>query len=34
MPQPSTPSMYELTINARVSWQAHSLSTAGTNGSN
>jgi CRISPR-associated autoregulator DevR family len=34
MPQPSTLAMYELTINARVSWQAHSLSNAGTNGSN
>ncbi len=26
--------VYELTINVRVSWQAHSLSNAGTNGSN
>src|SRR5258708_35900152 len=34
MPQPSTLAMYELTINARVSWQADSLSNAGTNGSN
>src|SRR6266699_6018711 len=34
MPQPSTLAMYELTINARVSWQAHSLSNAGTKESN
>jgi CRISPR/Cas system-associated protein Cas7 (RAMP superfamily) len=34
MPQPPTLSMYELSINVRVSWQAHSLSNAGTNGSN
>lgn len=26
--------IYEMSINARVSWQAHSLSTAGSNGSN
>ena len=26
--------IYELSVNARVSWQAHSLSTAGNNGSN
>jgi len=34
MLQPPTLSIYELSINVRVSWQAHSLSTAGTNGSN
>lgn len=34
MSHPTTLSMYELSINIRVSWQAHSLSTAGTNGSN
>src|SRR5258706_15026406 len=34
MLQPPTLTMYELTINVRVSWQAHSLSTAGSNGSN
>ena len=27
-------SIYDLSVNARVSWQAHSLSNAGTNGSN
>ena len=26
--------IYELSVNARVAWQAHSLSTAGSNGSN
>lgn len=34
MSQLPTIAVYELTINARVSWQAHSLSNAGTNGSN
>lgn len=34
MLQPPTLTTYELSINVRVSWQAHSLSTAGTNGSN
>src|SRR5258708_36425853 len=34
MLQPPTLTMYELTINVRVSWQAHGLSTAGSNGSN
>src|SRR5260370_42526160 len=29
-----TLTIYELSINVRVSWQAHSLSNAGTNGSN
>ena len=29
-----TLTMYELSMNVRVSWQAHSLSNAGTNGSN
>lgn len=27
-------SLYEMSINARVTWQAHSLSNAGDNGSN
>src|SRR5260370_13115859 len=34
MLQPPTLSMYELSMSVRVSWQAHSLSNAGTNGSN
>jgi CRISPR-associated autoregulator DevR family len=34
MLQSPTLTMYELSINVRVSWQAHSLSNAGTNGSN
>jgi CRISPR/Cas system-associated protein Cas7 (RAMP superfamily) len=32
--QSPTLTIYELSINVRVSWQAHSLSTAGSNGSN
>lgn len=31
---PQPPSIYDLSLNVRVSWQAHSLSTAGSNGSN
>lgn len=31
--EPRTP-VYELSVNARVTWQAHSLSNAGNNGSN
>lgn len=31
---PSPLTIYELTVNALVSWQAHSLSNEGTNGSN
>jgi CRISPR-associated autoregulator DevR family len=31
---PRLQTIYELSINARVGWQAHSLSTAGNNGSN
>ena len=34
MLQLPTLSMYELSVTVRVSWQAHSLSNAGTNGSN
>ena len=34
MIHPPTLTMYELSINACVSWQAHSLSNAGSNGSN
>jgi CRISPR-associated autoregulator DevR family len=30
----ATKAIYELSINARVAWQAHSLSNAGSNGSN
>lgn len=34
MTEHSKAPIYELSVNARVSWQAHSLSTAGNNGSN
>jgi CRISPR-associated autoregulator DevR family len=34
MQNPSTLTIYELTLNVLVSWQAHSLSNEGTNGSN